>query len=112
MLLRSSHIHATRTDHKVYRHEMALEQHEAFVAYLLEYPGMVIVSGYDHPLYRRLEAHGWERREFRSILYSYPITRASKRPRKEYRVEVVWSNPLCVESRKLKVRRLPFLPQF
>jgi DNA adenine methylase len=90
----------TRSKPRMYRHEMTQEQHEAFVAYLLDYPGMIMVSGYDHPLYRQLEAHGWERREFSATLFAYGITRRGKRAHKGHRVEVVWSNPRCVRSRE------------
>lgn len=85
----------------IYRHEMGAEEHERFIDRLLTLRGMAIVSGYDHPLYRRLEDNGWQRVEREFHAFSIARTRAnnaigrgtvSERGR---RTEVLWLSPNC-----------------
>lgn len=49
----------TRKGGEIYRHEASIEHHEALVQTLLEVQGQVVLSGYDHPVYRPLEEAGW-----------------------------------------------------
>lgn len=52
---------ATRTDtNDDYRHEMTDADHEALAEFLYNLKGMVIISGYDCPLYARLY-RGWQK---------------------------------------------------
>ncbi len=71
-----------------YRHKMAEDEHERLLALLSEHPGPVLLSGYDHPLYRRLEElWGWRR--------VFAIARAEKGRERE---EVLWINPVASEA--------------
>ena len=49
----------TRSKRKYYAVEPGDEWHEQLVDVLLAVRGMVILSGYDHPVYDRLREHGW-----------------------------------------------------
>jgi DNA adenine methylase len=49
----------TRVDKKVYANELTLEEHQRLVEILLPVEGKVVLSGYDHPVYRPLEEAGW-----------------------------------------------------
>ena len=72
--------------------------HEALVDLLLEVRGMVLLSGYDAPPYRRLEEAGWWRKEKRTSAYSAGRIRGSdlrgagSAREKVARVEVLWGN--------------------
>jgi DNA adenine methylase len=49
----------TRVDKEVYANELTLEDHQRLVETLLQVKGKVVLSGYDHPVYRPLEEVGW-----------------------------------------------------
>ncbi len=68
-----------------YRFEMSEKEHEALLKALVRHSGMVLLSGYDCPLYRDL-LHGWEVKAI--------ITRAE---RAATRTECLWINPLAAE---------------
>ena len=51
----------TRKQKKSYDHEMTNEQHEILVDTLLNVKGMVILSGYDHPMYDKLIDNRWNK---------------------------------------------------
>lgn len=55
------YVHETRSGNKGYVHEMPLEKHEELLWLCNEISGSAMVSGYDHPLYRRWlkESDGW-----------------------------------------------------
>lgn len=55
------YIKETRKTKEVYEHEMTEEQHIKLVDTLLEVKGKVVLSGYDHKIYDRLEQNGWEK---------------------------------------------------
>lgn len=55
------YIKDTRKAKEVYEHEMTEEQHIKLVDTLLEVKGKVVLSGYDHKIYDRLEQDGWEK---------------------------------------------------
>lgn len=83
------YVHATRTngnkhDVKQYRYEMTDEDHAALGALLTSLRGMVIVSGYPHPLYDEMFA-GWKRREIKALADGALE-----------RTEVLWINPAAV----------------
>ena len=75
---------ATRSDRHSYRHEMGASQHEVLVSALKELRGMVLLCGYDTPLYASL---GWERIERRALADGA-----------RERTEVLWMNPSCVAA--------------
>lgn len=69
-----------------YTAEMSAADHEDLVARLLTVRGMVLLSGYAHPLYAPLDAAGWERRD-------YPMLCWSTKKERPARTESVWINP-------------------
>lgn len=72
----------TRTQQRgEYQHEMTNDDHEAFLAAALALEGMVVISGYAHPLYEA-RLSGWRRVE-------RPALADGARPR----IEVLWLNP-------------------
>lgn len=71
-----------------YAHEMADEEHEELLAVLAEHPGPVLLSAYEHPLYRVLEReHDWARVSTRALAEKAKI-----------RTEVLWINPVAAEA--------------
>lgn len=55
------YVHDTRVEDEYYAHEMSNEQHVHLVDTLISANGCVVVSGYDHPIYNRLDDTGWTR---------------------------------------------------
>lgn len=102
------YLHETRRMTKIYDHEMTMEDHERLLDLLLTLRGMAIVSGYDHPLYRRLDAAGWYRTErdvscsaagrtrYTGILGDQATYRTDQR-----RVECLWVSPGAVAMHRL-----------
>ena len=86
------YVHATRSNvagdlrRVQYRHEMTDEDHAALGEVLLGLRGMVIVSGYAHPLYDEMFA-GWKRREIKALADGALE-----------RTEVLWINPAAVAA--------------
>lgn len=84
------YVHATRVritgkgSARGYRHEMDLDDHAALLEALQAVRGMVVLSGYPHPLYDET-LRGWERRETEA--------RISSRVGTGKRTEVLWINP-------------------
>lgn len=58
------YVHATRSggysSEHGYRHEMSDKDHERLATFVAQLTGMVIISGYDHPIYQAL---GWSSRQ-------------------------------------------------
>lgn len=80
------YVHATRqlrTRAPSYRHELTDEQHQALASTLHTLKGMVVLSGYRHPLYDELFA-GWQR-----------IDAAAHADGARDRVESLWLSPNC-----------------
>lgn len=74
-----------------YRHEMTDDDHLALLDALQTVQGMVVLSGYPHPIYDKA-LEGWERRE--------KSARISGGRGTAMRTECVWINPACSRSRK------------
>lgn len=85
----------------LYVYEFSRERHIEIIKFLLEYRGMVMLSGYDHSDYSVLVENGWKRFEFKSKAHC-----ALKKRNKEFderdltgerseRLDVVWLNPLA-----------------
>lgn len=81
------YIHQTRSDAKAhtYAHEMTNGEHRDLLESLREMAGMVVLSGYPHPLYDDALSD-WERIERKALA-------DGARPR----TEVLWLNPVCSE---------------
>lgn len=77
---------------KYYRHEMDNEQHTELLNTLLELKGMVILSGYDHPLYNVLSENGWQKHHKKSRAQGHKGTTS--------RIETVWLNPKAANQQE------------
>jgi DNA adenine methylase len=88
---------ATRKDGQ-YAHELADSDHEALVGALLALKGKALLSGYANPLYAKLEAAGWRRRDYATSCFAAGRTRASglrgssSVTDKAARTETIWAN--------------------
>jgi DNA adenine methylase len=80
----------TRGRHR-YTHELTADDHVALVEGLLTVRGMVMLSGYIHPLYRPLEHAGWQRIDY--------ATYATIAQSQTGRTETIWLNPACQAAR-------------
>ena len=82
-----------------YAHEMDDNDHRDLVSLLLEYPALVMLSGYDHPIYKPLDDAGWTRYVFQTACYAAARTRQTGIQGKgaamamQARTEIVWLNP-------------------
>lgn len=85
------YVHATRVMRKGggYRHEMTDAQHLELLDVLRGLSGMVVLSGYDHPLYQEALA-GWISHRTRSRISTGRGT--------GLRTEVAWINPACAAA--------------
>lgn len=89
---------ASTRDSGKYASEMTDEQHEALIEAMLASPAKFMVSGYDHPVYHRLDEEGWQREEFETACYVSARTKSSgiqgegAATKSSPRTEVVWRN--------------------
>ncbi|MEM7301903.1 MAG: DNA adenine methylase [Pseudomonadota bacterium] len=86
---------SNRAPRHQYAHELTLEDHEALLLTLKGLDGMVVLSGYPHPLYDDL-LPDWKRVEKEALADG-----ARKR------TEVLWINPACADALEREV-----LPMF
>jgi DNA adenine methylase len=84
------YVHDTRSMFKggksAYRHELDRGGHAALLDALRELTGMVVLSGYAHPLYDEA-LHDWRRVEFSAYADGA-----------RERIEVLWINPACATA--------------
>ena len=59
--LDTPYIQETRSAKKMYDYEMSDEKHKELVELLLHIKGKVILSGYEHDIYKPLEENGWKK---------------------------------------------------
>ena len=82
-----------------YAHELQDKDHEELVETLMSYPGAILLSGYDTPLYAPLEAAGWDKVEVDVVCSAAGHTRtnglcgAGSSLEKQRRTECLWRNP-------------------
>jgi len=57
------YVPSTRVNRKVYKYDLSDDHHERLVDVLLNIQGQAALSGYDNPIYSRLESAGWEKHE-------------------------------------------------
>jgi DNA adenine methylase len=87
-----------RVDKKLYTNELTLDDHRRLVEVLLQVKGKVVLSGYDHPVYRPLEEAGWGKVMRGTACHCAGRTRASgilgpgSAKAKVPRTEVLWMN--------------------
>lgn len=72
-----------------YRFEMTDQEHEGLATFLTELKGMVVISGYPHPIY---EALGWASSRMDARTFH-------KNNRSSPRIEVIWMNPAAVAAK-------------
>jgi DNA adenine methylase len=77
---------------KYYKHEMETKDHRDLLAALVAHKGIVILSGYAHPLYDELLSKGWEQFEMPSVTEHGNI-----------RTEVLWLNQKAARCRQLSL---------
>lgn len=98
------YVHDTRfrvsmgTD-RAYRHEMSNADHVALLELLQAVQGMVVLSGYPHPIYDELLAGaGWARLDKRARISAGRGT--------ALRTECIWLNPACQAARQMVQLRM------
>lgn len=103
------YVHDTRVESTYYAHEMTDEQHELLIAALIAAQGQVVVSGYDHPIYNRLDEKGWHRVQIKTVTHMTASQRSGgegwdrkSKPRGE-RTEVIWLNQAVTTNRSLSL---------
>lgn len=94
----------TRRKQRCYHHEMSEADHRRLLTLILHVKGMVLLSGYPHPLYKEALA-SWECLTFTlscsSAVRAYAHTPKNKiGPEQLTRTECVWMNPACVKSQR------------
>lgn len=91
------YIHATRRGHG-YRYEVDDDHHHQLVQLLLETPGKIMLSGYQHEIYLPLEEAGWKRFDFKVYCAAVSKDNGTDPPdeeetkKRQSRVESVWIN--------------------
>ncbi|KXL50254.1 MAG: hypothetical protein FE78DRAFT_27537 [Acidomyces sp. 'richmondensis'] len=78
-----------------YVHDFTLADHAALVDRMLQVQGMVVLSGYDHPLYDRLEAAGWDKATHSARVMAHNPRNAGY----ALRTECLWMNPAAQARR-------------
>lgn len=99
-----TYLASTRKKQRCYRHEMSEADHKRLLALLLQVKGMVILSGYPHPLYQEALA-SWKCLTFTlscsSAVRAYAHTPKSEiDPKQLIRTECIWMNPACVRNQR------------
>ncbi len=95
---------ALRNKSHKYLFDMSEIDHRELVQMLLEYQGMVVISGYDHAIYKPLEHAGWHRTEIETTCHAVGRTRANGMQGKgvilknHRRIEIVWRNPAAMAA--------------
>jgi DNA adenine methylase len=72
--------------HRMYRHELTPDDHRELLTFLRSLEGLVVLSGYPHPLYDEL-LQDWRRETCAAMA-------DGARPR----TEVLWLNPACAQA--------------
>lgn len=84
----------TEDTNRIYRNNMSITEHRKLLCKIKECQGMVIISGYDHPLYQyELEEHGWKKIQFKTKL-KFAISKKAERER----IETIWIKPNCINK--------------
>jgi len=84
-----------------YKYEMTDDDHRDHVEILLGLEGRAMVSGYRHPIYERLEEHGWRRLDWDVACSAAGRTRgtglqgAGVCEANQRRTECLWISPSC-----------------
>ncbi len=99
----------TRIGGSVYENEMSLEDHQELVQMLLRLKAKIMVSGYDHEVYKPLEEAGWTKLIFSSKCYLTGRTKKTKHlnedknKHKLNRIECVWLNYVPAPHKQMEL---------
>lgn len=99
-----TYLASTRRKQRCYHHEMSEADHRRLLALILQVKGMVLLSGYPHPLYQEALA-SWECLTFTlscpSAVRAYAHTPKNEiDPKHLIRTECIWMNPACVKNQR------------
>lgn len=72
------YVPSTRVNRKVYKYDLSDDHHERLVDVLLNIQGQAALSGYDNPIYSRLESAGWEKHEKLTCCFAAARNRGTK----------------------------------
>jgi len=86
----------TRTK-KDYRHEMTMDDHAQLLDLLNATNAMIVLSGYDNPLYRDA-LQGWDCTQFAVPAHSAGRVKRRKGKASPYRTECLWRNPQTMDA--------------
>jgi DNA adenine methylase len=93
----------TRRKRSCYRHEMTPADHTRLLACIVQVQGMVILSGYEHPLYQEALS-AWECRHLdvacASAVDAAGRSTGERAPDALRRTECLWRNPACVRQQR------------
>ena len=81
-----------------YLFELDDEEHGLFVQLVMETEGLFVVSGYPNTVYEKLEANGWETRDFQAYCSVIGATEKTKELKGKERTERVWLSPSVVKG--------------
>ncbi len=87
----------TRVTTRLYQHEMHLADHERLLECLAATPAMVLLSGYDHPLYQERLA-GWQCDRWTTNLNLNGRVGKHKQMPTSQRTECLWRNPAAMAA--------------
>jgi len=98
------YVSGTRKSGK-YSHEMTNRDHQELVQVCLEYPGSVMLSGYENEIYSPLEKNGWDKVSFKiacrlSNKKSLPRTEVVWRKVRKVKTYLVLKGPLKLKRLK------------
>lgn len=97
----------TRIGNDRYDYEMTDQAHERLLDCLIQIPCAVLLSSYPNPIYEKLSAHGWEKKEFTAFCCAAGRTRETglkgdgSAPK---RTEALWLNPKCLKRLSRRYR--------
>ena len=77
----------------IYSHEQEDNFHEKLIDLIVSCQGAITLSGYEHPIYNRLDDSGWERFEIETFNF---MSRAKSGERSS-RTEILWKNPMAIQ---------------
>lgn len=82
-----------------YEYEMTEDDHRELIEILLKHRGMIILSGYDTPLYRPLDDAGWDHITIETTCSAAGRVKGEGAVKqKQVRIEHVWRNRLAMEN--------------
>jgi DNA adenine methylase len=91
----------TRRKQRCYHHEMSQKDHERLLSCILQVQGMIMLSGYAHPLYHEAlqtwECHRLTQR-CSSAVRALAVLEETAAADHLMRTECIWRNPACVRA--------------